>query len=78
MMVTQFMDLLIHLRVFTGLTTKDVNDLWIQADFDGNNLKQFQVTFLNEDIEVNGNQEQTIGFSVKNTLLFLSEVEEGV
>ncbi|CAN6875578.1 unnamed protein product [Brassica oleracea] len=77
MMVTQFMDLLIHLRVFTGLTTKDVNDLWIQADFDGNNLKQFQVTFLNEDIEVNGNQEQTIGFSVKNTSLFLSEVEEG-
>ncbi|CAN7079172.1 unnamed protein product [Brassica oleracea var. botrytis] len=78
MMVTQFMDLLIHLRVFTGLTTKDVNDLWIQADFDGNNLKQFQVTFLNEDIEVNGNQEQTIGFSVKNRSLFLSEVEEGV
>ncbi|CAF2073518.1 BnaC01g23070D [Brassica napus] len=78
MMVTQFMDLLIHLRVFTGLTTKDINDLWIQADFDGNSLKQFQVTFLNEDIEANGNQEQTIGFSVKNTSLFLSEVEEGV
>ncbi|CAN7069737.1 unnamed protein product [Brassica oleracea var. botrytis] len=78
MMVTQFMDLLIHLRVFTGLMTKDINDLWIQADFDGNSLKQFQVTFLNDDIEANGNQEQTIGFSVKNTSLFLSEVEEGV
>ena len=62
----------------SGLTTKDINDLWIQADFDGNSLKQFQVTFLNEDIEANGNQEQTIGFSVKNTSLFLSEVGEGV
>ncbi|CAN6862892.1 unnamed protein product [Brassica oleracea] len=76
MMVTQFMNLLIHLRV--GLMTKDINDLWIQADFDGNRLKQFQVSLLNEDIEANGNQEQTIGFSVKNTSLFLSEVEEGV
>ncbi|CAF1770784.1 unnamed protein product [Brassica oleracea var. botrytis] len=76
MMVTQFMNLLIHLRV--GLMTKDINDLWIQADFDGNSLKQFQVPLLNEDIEANGNQEQTIGFSVKNTSLFLSEVEEGV
>lgn len=25
----------------SGLTTKDTNDLWIQADFDGNSLKQF-------------------------------------
>nr|VDD32751.1 unnamed protein product [Brassica oleracea] len=62
----------------SGLMTKDINDLWIQADFDGNRLKQFQVPLLNEDIEANGNQEQTIGFSVKNTSLFLSEVEEGV
>ncbi|CAN7028749.1 unnamed protein product [Brassica rapa subsp. trilocularis] len=50
MMVAQFMDFLILLRLFTGLTTKDINDLWIQADFDGNSLKQFQVPFLNEDI----------------------------
>ncbi|CAG7896445.1 unnamed protein product [Brassica rapa] len=48
MMVAQFMDFLILLRF--GLTTKDINDLWIQADFDGNSLKQFQVPFLNEDI----------------------------
>ncbi|KAL0701915.1 hypothetical protein Bca4012_058037 [Brassica carinata] len=78
MMVTQFMDLLIHLRVFIGLTTKDTNGLWIQADFDGNSLKRFQEQRNAEDREANGNQEQTVGFSVKNTALFPSEVEEGV
>ncbi|XP_056862740.1 uncharacterized calcium-binding protein At1g02270 isoform X1 [Raphanus sativus] len=85
MMVTNFMELLIHLRVFIGLMTKDTNDLWIQADFDGNSLKQFQHKVGNhtlseqrnaEDGEANGNQEQMFGFSVKNTALFPFEVEK--
>ncbi|KAF2560541.1 hypothetical protein F2Q70_00015030 [Brassica cretica] len=73
-----------------GLTKKEIKDLWIQADIDGNGIvdyKEFQQRIWNqtwseqrdaEDGEAKGNQEQTVGFSVKNAVLFPPEVEKGV
>jgi hypothetical protein len=73
-----------------GLTTKEIKDLWTQADIDGNGLldyKEFQQRIWNqtwseqrdaEDGEAKGNQEQTVGFSVKNAVLFPPEVEKGM
>ncbi|CAA7049126.1 unnamed protein product [Microthlaspi erraticum] len=73
-----------------GLTTKEIKDLWVQADTDGNGLldyKEFQQRIWNQnwseqrdaaDGEAKGNQEQTVGFSVKNAVLFPPEVEKGM
>ncbi|EOA13386.1 hypothetical protein CARUB_v10026428mg [Capsella rubella] len=73
-----------------GLTTKEIKDLWIQADIDGNGIvdyKEFQQRIWNQtwseqrdaaDGEAKGNREQTVGFSVKNAVLFPPEVEKGV
>ncbi|KAH0906414.1 hypothetical protein HID58_038241, partial [Brassica napus] len=72
-----------------GLTTKEIKDLWTQADIDGNGLvdyKEFQQRIWNqnwseqrdvEDGEAKGSKEQTVGFSVKNAVLFPPEVEKG-
>ncbi|XP_010520930.1 PREDICTED: uncharacterized calcium-binding protein At1g02270-like isoform X2 [Tarenaya hassleriana] len=80
-----------------GLTTREVKDLWIQADIDGNGVldyKEFQQriwnpTWSEQRDEISGgderdgerkkgNEEQTIGFSVKNAVLFPPEVEKGM
>ncbi|KAL9240241.1 hypothetical protein vseg_014485 [Gypsophila vaccaria] len=75
-----------------GLSEKDMKDLWIQADIDGNGVldfSEFQQRIWNpigsddseqgsdHDGEV-GDTVQTIGFSVKNAVLFPTEVEKGM
>ncbi|CAM8894084.1 unnamed protein product [Rhodiola kirilowii] len=77
-----------------GLGTQEVKDLWDQADADGNGLLDFEEflvrvwnvscserntddcgTDTQEDF---GKREEAIGFSVKNAVLFPSEVEKGL
>ncbi|KAK0592777.1 hypothetical protein LWI29_025188 [Acer saccharum] len=78
-----------------GLSVEETEDLWVQADIDGNGIvdyKEFQriwkTTWSDQGDEIsNGvqdggggvkvNQEQTIGLSVENAVLFPPEVEKG-
>lgn len=77
-----------------GLSVEETNDLWFQADIDGNSVldyKEFQQRIWNPtwseqrdeisnevtDGVVKVSQQQTIGFSVKNAVLFPPEVEKG-
>ncbi|KAH7849282.1 hypothetical protein Vadar_015581 [Vaccinium darrowii] len=68
-------------------------DLWVQADIDGNGVldyKEFQQQIWNPTWSEQRNEicnevwehvnstEQTIGFSVKNAVLFPTEVEKGL
>ncbi|KAI5657485.1 hypothetical protein M9H77_26278 [Catharanthus roseus] len=76
-----------------GLSIEETRDLWVQADIDGNGVldfEEFQQRIWNPtwsegkceigndswDDVVNGTEE-TIGFSVKNAVLFPAEVEKG-
>ncbi|CAL5367828.1 unnamed protein product [Camellia sinensis] len=77
-----------------GLSVEETKDLWVQADIDGNGVldfKEFQQRIwhptwseerdgiCNEVWEdAVDNMEQTIGFSVKNAVLFPTEVEKGM
>ncbi|KAL6127315.1 hypothetical protein ACLB2K_075356 [Fragaria x ananassa] len=71
-----------------GLSHEETKDLWVQADIDGNGIldyEGFQQRIWNLtdggneiwDVGSNGIQEQAIGFSVKNAVLFPPEVEKG-
>ncbi|XP_022141209.1 uncharacterized calcium-binding protein At1g02270 isoform X2 [Momordica charantia] len=77
-----------------GLSVGEIEDLWVQADIDGNGIldyNEFQRIWNstgNEERdgrsnevgsggESKENQEQTIGFSVENAVLFPAEVEKG-
>ncbi|KAJ8427915.1 hypothetical protein Cgig2_023291 [Carnegiea gigantea] len=75
-----------------GLSEAEMEDLWVQADIDGNGVvdyNEFQQRIWNltrsEESEHGGenssneirNTVQTIGFSVKNAVLFPTEVEKG-
>ncbi|RXH95316.1 hypothetical protein DVH24_025000 [Malus domestica] len=76
-----------------GLSHDETKDLWVQADIDGNGFLdyiEFQQRIWNPtgseqkdesgsdcDSDSKGIQEQTIGFSVKNAVLFPPEVEKG-
>ncbi|KAK9724166.1 hypothetical protein RND81_05G053300 [Saponaria officinalis] len=75
-----------------GLSEEDMKDLWVQADMNGNGVldfNEFQQRIWNpigsddseqgsdHDGEV-GDTVQTIGFSVKNAVLFPTEVEKGM
>ncbi|KAA0061375.1 putative calcium-binding protein [Cucumis melo var. makuwa] len=74
-----------------GLSVEEINDLWVQADRDGNGIldhNEFQQRIWNStgteerdeksnEVEPKENQEQTIGFSVENAVLFPAEVEKG-
>ncbi|KAK9673064.1 hypothetical protein RND81_12G143800 [Saponaria officinalis] len=75
-----------------GLSEEEMKDLWVQADIDGNGVvdfNEFQQRIWNpaglEDTEEVGAKDgevrdtvQTIGFSVKNAVLFPTEVEKGM
>ncbi|KAI8565162.1 hypothetical protein RHMOL_Rhmol03G0239400 [Rhododendron molle] len=76
-----------------GLSIEETKDLWVQADIDGNGVldyKEFQQriwnpTWLDQRNEICNevwehvdSTEQTIGFSVKNAVLFPTEVEKGL
>ncbi|XP_059667332.1 uncharacterized calcium-binding protein At1g02270 [Cornus florida] len=76
-----------------GLSLEETKDLWVQADIDGNGVldyKEFQQRIWNptwseqrEEIGIDGrgevkSTEQAIGFSVKNAVLFPTEVEKGM
>ncbi|XP_015576087.1 uncharacterized calcium-binding protein At1g02270 isoform X2 [Ricinus communis] len=76
-----------------GLCAEETKDLWLQADIDGSGLldyKEFQriwnpasaeqkdeITNEDEDGIPRDRQEQTIGFSVENAVLFPPEAEKG-
>lgn len=74
-----------------GLSEEEMKDLWVQADIDGNGVvdyKEFQQRIwkhscldeLNNEVQdgvVEETPEQTIGFSVKNAVLFPPEAEKG-
>ncbi|KAH1245661.1 putative calcium-binding protein [Glycine max] len=76
-----------------GLSEEEIKDLWLQADVDGKGVLDFKEflqqiwssTAPDRDDNKNGDQddgsndaqEQTIGFSVKNAVLFPPEVEKG-
>ncbi|KAK4777331.1 hypothetical protein SAY87_017523 [Trapa incisa] len=75
-----------------GLTAEEIMDLWVQADIDGNGVvdyEEFQQRIWNptwssrrveegsKPEDGKGEQTQSIGFSVKNAVLFPSEVEKG-
>nr|XP_034899788.1 uncharacterized calcium-binding protein At1g02270-like isoform X2 [Populus alba] len=75
-----------------GLSDEETKDLWVQADIDGNGVldyKEFQQRIWNptwseqkddeiQDDNLKGREEQTIGFSVENAVLFPPEVEKGM
>uniref|UniRef100_A0A6N2KAJ4 EF-hand domain-containing protein n=1 Tax=Salix viminalis TaxID=40686 RepID=A0A6N2KAJ4_SALVM len=75
-----------------GLSDEETKDLWVQADIDGNGVldyKEFQQRIWNptwseqkddviQDDSPKGREEQTIGFSVENAVLFPPEVEKGM
>lgn len=77
-----------------GLSIDETKDLWIQADIDGNGVldyEEFQQRIWNpkwserkEEVnsevvgDVCNGTEQTIGFGVKNAVLFPTEVEKGM
>ncbi|GFY84001.1 calcium-binding endonuclease/exonuclease/phosphatase family [Actinidia rufa] len=76
-----------------GLSVEETKELWVQADIDGNGVldyKEFQQRIWNptwseqrgeicyevwDDVD---KTEQTIGFSIKNAVLFPTEVEKGM
>ncbi|XP_023553500.1 uncharacterized calcium-binding protein At1g02270 isoform X2 [Cucurbita pepo subsp. pepo] len=73
-----------------GLSVGEIKDLWVQADSDGNGIldhNEFQRIWnstgteerdeKSNEVESKENQEQTIGFSVENAVLFPAEVEKG-
>ncbi|XP_061364062.1 uncharacterized calcium-binding protein At1g02270-like isoform X2 [Gastrolobium bilobum] len=72
-----------------GLSDEETKDLWVQADIDGNGVLDYKeflqiwnsTNYDQRDDNKNGEQyhvqEQTIGFSVKNAVLFPPEVEKG-
>lgn len=74
-----------------GLSDEEMKDLWVQADIDGNGVvdyKEFQQRIWKHscsdelsnpvlDGVVEETPEQTIGFSVKNAVLFPPEAEKG-
>ncbi|XP_031380111.1 uncharacterized calcium-binding protein At1g02270 isoform X2 [Punica granatum] len=73
-----------------GLTAEETVDLWVQADIDGNGVvdyEEFQRIWnpwseqRSEECDKledgKGDRKQTIGFSVKNAVLFPPEVEKG-
>ncbi|XP_073130489.1 uncharacterized calcium-binding protein At1g02270-like [Henckelia pumila] len=73
-----------------GLSAEELKELWVQADIDGNGVldyNEFKRRIWNSsyskqrddefwDDVVNGT-EQTTGFSIKNAVLFPTEVEKG-
>ncbi|XP_010671301.2 uncharacterized calcium-binding protein At1g02270 isoform X2 [Beta vulgaris subsp. vulgaris] len=76
-----------------GLSEEEMKDLWVQADIDGNGVldfSEFQQRIWNledtDDGSVHDNDvhdmvpgmQQAIGFSVKNAVLFPTEVEKGM
>ncbi|KAL9275472.1 putative calcium-binding protein [Drosera capensis] len=89
-----FCDALGHLNLAGhcyGLTEEVMKDLWIQADIDGNGVldyKEFQqriwkYTDPDQQSDSDSDHEEqkivhTIGFSVKNAVLFPTEVEKGM
>ncbi|KAL8049324.1 hypothetical protein ABFX02_06G013900 [Erythranthe guttata] len=92
-----FCEALRHLNLIgncNGLSAEELQELWVQADIDGNGVldyKEFKQRIWNAsrseqgfdavddewDDVINGT-EQTIGFSVKNAVLFPTEVEKGM
>ncbi|KZV43486.1 hypothetical protein F511_09929 [Dorcoceras hygrometricum] len=73
-----------------GLSSDEIKELWTQADIDGNGVldhKDFKQRIWNtscleqeEEVacdETVNEMEQTIGFKVKNAVLFPTEVEKG-
>ncbi|EPS59498.1 hypothetical protein M569_15307, partial [Genlisea aurea] len=74
---------------FCEALRNEINELWFQADIDGNGVvdyKEFKQRIWNassreeeerDDSEKDGT-ERTIGFSVKNAVLFPTEVEKGM
>ncbi|XP_073122587.1 uncharacterized calcium-binding protein At1g02270-like [Henckelia pumila] len=73
-----------------GLSSDEIKDLWTQADIDGNGVldyKEFKQRIWNTSCSEEGEEvvcdemvnemEQTIGFKVKNAVLFPTEVENG-
>lgn len=81
----------LHLTGHThGITEEEIKDLWDQADIDGNGVldyNEFQQRIWNptwsEDLDQendcsDGKIIHTIGFSVKNAVLFPTEVEKGM
>ncbi|KAH1081108.1 hypothetical protein J1N35_020869 [Gossypium stocksii] len=75
-----------------GLSFQDTKDLWVQADFDGNGVLDYEEfkriwnstwsDHMDEDCRSDdsneGNEEETVGFTVKNAALFPREVEKGI
>ncbi|VFQ58234.1 unnamed protein product [Cuscuta campestris] len=77
-----------------GLSIQEINDLWVQADIDGNGVvdyKEFKQRIWNptwsEQREVGCNEswddnengtEETIGFGIQNAFLFPKEAEGGL
>ncbi|PIM98876.1 Transcriptional effector CCR4-related protein [Handroanthus impetiginosus] len=77
-----------------GLSDEEIQELWVQADIDGNGVldyKEFKQRIWNASLSEQGvdendesrgdvvhGTEQTIGFSVKNAVLFPTEVEKGM
>ncbi|KAG8390471.1 hypothetical protein BUALT_Bualt01G0086900 [Buddleja alternifolia] len=72
---------------YNALSDEEIKELWMHVDIDGNGVldyKEFKQRIWNASAqedeasdEVNGT-EQTIGFSVKNAVLFPTEVEKGM
>ncbi|XXG77585.1 hypothetical protein AAC387_Pa08g1712 [Persea americana] len=74
-----------------GLSAEEIKDLWIQADIDGNGVVdyvEFQKRIWDPPLEETSDEERsdarkdmdrlTIGFDVKNAVLFPPEVEKGM
>ncbi|CAO2838472.1 unnamed protein product [Amaranthus hypochondriacus] len=77
-----------------GLSEKEMKDLWVQADIDGNGVLDYrefqQRIWYSEDLDDGSthdndhlhdpkhDMQQAIGFSVKNAVLFPTEVEKGM
>ncbi|XP_042018217.1 uncharacterized calcium-binding protein At1g02270-like [Salvia splendens] len=75
-----------------GLSDEEIQGLWVQTDMDGNGVvdyKEFKqriwsASWFEQGVEANDNDafstdaEQAIGFSVKNAVLFPTEVEKGM
>ncbi|XP_047979726.1 uncharacterized calcium-binding protein At1g02270-like isoform X1 [Salvia hispanica] len=75
-----------------GLSDEEIQGLWVQTDMDGNGVvdyKEFKqriwsTSWFEQGVEVKNDDafstdaEQAIGFSVKNAVLFPTEVEKGM
>ncbi|XP_057800750.1 uncharacterized calcium-binding protein At1g02270-like [Salvia miltiorrhiza] len=75
-----------------GLSNEEIQGLWVQTDMDGNGVvdyKEFKqriwnASWFEQGVEANEEDslatdtEQAIGFSVKNAVLFPTEVEKGM